>query len=89
MAKKTITVVTNEENPEPVEIIAQAIIDIDAAFKKVRESRLTRRALVVLIHDRCRLPQKDINAVLDSVEFLKSAYTKELPKRSSPPHQKN
>lgn len=85
MAKKTITVKTKEENPEPVEIIADAIIKVSEAFEKMQKTKLTKRALLLLIHDNCAwnsgYPRKkptikEIEAILDSVSSLKKAYIK-------------
>lgn len=90
MATKTITVKTDEENPEPVEIIADALIKISEAFDKMKSSQLTKRALLLLIHDNCGMAGNtyrrkkptlaQIEEVLDSVETLKKAYIKELSK---------
>lgn len=91
MGNKTITVKTNEEHPESVEIIADAIIKISDAFEKMSKARLTRRALMLLIHDNCgvtgnrfkkKKPSiKQIEEVLDSVSSLKKAYIKEVKKQ--------
>jgi len=82
MKTKTITVKTNEENPEPTEIIAQAIIDIAAGMKKINEGRLGRHALIVLIKDRSGVSQTNIKLVLDAITDLKRAYIRDLPKKS-------
>lgn len=87
---KTITVKTDEENPLPVEIIAEAIIKISDAFEKINKGNLSRRALLLLIHDNCgtagyghkkaKPTMKQIEEVLESVASLKKAYIKELKK---------
>lgn len=79
MPKQTITVKTDEENPQPVEIIAQSIIDISNAFQKINESRLNRRALVLLIRDQTNLGMNEINLVLNIVPKLKDIYLKNVP----------
>lgn len=71
LSTKTITVKTNEEKPEPMEVIAQAIIDVSNAFQKLRNGRLTQRAIVLLIKDTTGLSQRDIEAVLIACENLK------------------
>lgn len=91
MKNKTITVKTNEENPEPVEIIADAIIKISDAFDKIKNGRLQRRALLLLIKDNCDqvgngyrkkpIALGDVEKVLDSIEGLRKAYIKEVPKK--------
>jgi hypothetical protein len=77
---QTITVKVNEENPEPLEVIAQSIVDISDAFKKINESRLSRKAVVLLLQDLTRLSQRDINLVLDAAPKLKQFYVKDVKK---------
>lgn len=87
MKTQKVTVKTNEENPEPVEIIADAIIKISEAFESMKNSRLTQRALLLLIQDNCGMvggrhnkkkpTAKQIQEVLDSVTSLKKAYIKQ------------
>lgn len=89
--QKTISVLTDEENPVSVEIIAEAIVSISESMKKLNSSKLNRRALVLLIADNCdpvkrgyqRTPvsQKMVEKVLTSLETLKKAYIKDLPKK--------
>jgi len=89
--QKTITVSTDEENPVAVELIAEAIISISDSFKKINASRLNRRALVLLIADNCDAIKRGykrtpvsismIESVLDSIDNLKKAYIKDLPKK--------
>lgn len=71
LTTKTITVKTNEEKPEPMEVLAQAIIDVADAFQKLRSGRLTQRAVILLIKDSTGLTQRDIEAVLVACENLK------------------
>ena len=81
---KTITVKTNEENPEPVELIAQSIIQIAEAAKRISESRLRKRAIVLLIKDaippKYKVGMTEIEQVLEAAESLKRHYIKDLPK---------
>lgn len=77
MGSKTITVKTSEENPEPVELIAKAIIEVSDAFEKINQSRLTNKAIVLLLQDLCGLPQRDIKLVLHNAPLLKKYYLKD------------
>lgn len=89
--QKTISVVTDEENPIAVEIVADAIISISESIKKLNNTRLNRRALLLLIADNCypikrgytRTPisSKTIEKVLDSIENLRKAYIKDATKK--------
>lgn len=88
--QKTITVTTDEENPIAVELVAEAIIAISDAMKKMKDSRLKRRAIILLIADNCAsinrgykrtiIGNKHIEAVLDSIDSLRDAYIKDVPK---------
>lgn len=78
MSKQTITIKSNEENPEPIELIAQSIIEISEAFKKIENSRLSKRAIILLIKDRCNgIGMTEIETILDVVPKLKDYYIKE------------
>jgi len=87
-SKQTITVKTNEENPEPIELLAEAIIEISNAYKKIQNSRLKKRAILLLIRDMTTYPQmglKEIELILDTVPrlaeyWLKSNVTSESKK---------
>lgn len=66
------------------QILAAAIVDIAAGTRKLLDSQLSRRALLLLIQDACK-PKKlsfdDIDAVLEAAasldaQFLKSKSTK-------------
>ncbi len=84
MSKKTISVTTNEENPEPVELIASSIIGVAEAFEKINNSRLSRRAVILLLHDLIgptKINKKQIELILDNAPLLKKYYIKDLPKK--------
>ncbi len=71
-----ITVKVNEQNPEPLELIAKSIIELSDAFQKINSSSLKRRTIVLLLQDETKLPQKDINAILDAATKLKDTFLK-------------
>lgn len=74
--KKAIVVKRDEDNPEPVEIIASAIIDIASFMRGLDRSRLNKRALVVLIQDATKLNKWHIETVLKSLNDLERLYLK-------------
>lgn len=87
-----ITVIKDKENPESVEIIADAIIKVAEAFKRINQSRLTRKAIVCLIYEAIpltstgygsskRVGKGDIGLVLDYAEKLKEIYIKKPAKK--------
>lgn len=78
-SSKTITVKVNEENPEPLDILAKAIIDVSEGFERINNSKLTRKAIVLLLQNSIgagRITQQQIHDVLDYVPKLKNLYTK-------------
>lgn len=80
---QTIKVKTNEENPEPIELIAQSIINISEAFEKINSSPLKRRAIVLLLQDAIgpsKIGKNEIEAILDHAPKLKDYYIKSLKK---------
>ena len=80
MVKQTVTVKTDEENPEPVELIADSIIKISDAFDKIKNSRLNERAVILLIKDSISgnaIGLKDIENVLHAAASLKKNYIKQ------------
>lgn len=58
---KTITVETSEENPIAVELIADAIISISDSIRKMNNTRLSKRALLILIADNCDTIKRGYN----------------------------
>lgn len=75
--KKKVTIIADPE--EDLEILAESIVQVAGAFKKFNDSRLSRRAIILLIQDRIgstRINKGQIEAVLDAATELKSAYIK-------------
>lgn len=84
---KQITVKVNEQNPEPLDILSKSIIDVSDGFDKINKSKLTRKAIVLLLQNAIgttRITQQNINDVLDYAPKLKGIYTKPYP----PPQSK-
>lgn len=69
-----VKVKKSEKNPETKEILAEAIVRISEGFEKLSKSGLNKRAIVILIQAETRLPQRDINAVLDALPRLQGWY---------------
>lgn len=76
-AKSPIKIVPAEGNePLPVQIIEDSIVEIARAMKAINNTRLTRKALVILIHHHSRISQKDIEVVLNNLELMESIWLK-------------
>ena len=77
---KNIKIKKNEEQPESVELLAKSIIQVAAGFKKVLNSSLTQRALIVLIHEgigQSKINKAQIKLVIEALPRLKGWYIKE------------
>lgn len=81
MAKKPQTIakslLVTATDPEAM---ACAIVDIARAMQALQASRLTRRAVALLIKDDCGVSLENIKLVLDSAQALDKTYLK--PKES-------
>lgn len=64
------------EDAQPVEIIEQSIVEIAQAMKKINSTRLTRRAIVTLIHANSRVNKGDIEIVLNNLDELERTWLK-------------
>lgn len=60
----------------PVEIIAQSIEAIAAGMKKLNSTRLTKRALVILIAEQSHVNRGDVLKVLDALDALEKVWLK-------------
>lgn len=74
MAIKKVMVKQEPEKPVEVEVLAQAIVDIGKAAKRLAQSRLNRKAVIVLIAHDTGLGQGTIRTVLEGMESLESTY---------------
>lgn len=64
--------VEQKKDEPPVErvVLATAIRDIGEAARKLRQSGLNRRAVVLLLAESSKVPRGAVNAVLDAIEQL-------------------
>jgi hypothetical protein len=75
MAKETKPVIVNDTETTP-EMLASAIEEVAAGARKLLNSRLSTRAITVLLKDATGLPMADIEAVLRSAACLDVRYLK-------------
>lgn len=76
---RNIKIVKNEESPESVELLAQSVIQVAEGFEKLKNSPLTQRALIVLLHDgigAAKITKSQIQLVLEALPRLKAWYIK-------------
>jgi len=72
--KQPIKVVKNAEKPEPTEVLAEAIVRISEAMEKLKQSGLNDAAIIILVHDACKIPKRDIKLVFESLRKLRGWY---------------
>lgn len=70
--------IVHNDGPEPIaaEIIAQSIADIAEGMRKIANTRLTRRAIVTLLHENSKVPRGQIELVLNNLEDLDAIFLK-------------
>lgn len=84
--KTRINVGQADDKPIPVDVIASSIVAIADGVKKLNASKLTQRALVLLITDACppinqghprvRITQSQVKAVLAGMSSLEAQFIK-------------
>lgn len=75
-----ITVRVNEENPEPLELLAKSVIELSDAFIKIQNGPLQKRTIILLFKDYTGIAGRDIEKILDAAPKLKTYYVKDLKK---------
>lgn len=65
-----------EQNDDVVEskVLAHAIVEISKAARKLSDSGLNKKAIVLLVSADARVSKSDASAVLDSLEDLAKTY---------------
>ena len=78
MRKQTpVKVITDEEKPEPVEIIAKSILQIAEGFSKLTKSGLNEQALIILLQSHIgagNITKHQIGQVLRTLPELGKLY---------------
>lgn len=75
-ADKKLTIIEDPDRVIPTEVMAQAVVDISAAAKKLLAGPLTERAVLVLIHDATGVPLRTIREVLVGASNLAALYVR-------------
>lgn len=75
-----MSVVKIKQQPDvpevPAEVIAQSIEAIAAGMKKLNTTRLTRRALVILLAEQSHVNRGEVIKVLDALDALEKTWLK-------------
>ncbi len=80
---RTTKIVQDKENPIPAEVIEQSIVDVAKGFRKMNSTRLSRKAIVLLVQHAVgvtRINQRQVEDVLDAAESLDTKYLKKVSK---------
>jgi predicted DNA-binding ArsR family transcriptional regulator len=72
--KKKVKIIQEPEKEISVEIMAQAIIDLSNAAKKLLNGKLKREAIITLIKDKTGIEKHRITSVLDELENLEKTW---------------
>ena len=74
MATKKPVIVQDPEKPVEVSILAKAIVDLSSAAKRLSQSGLNRKAVIVLLAHSSGLGHGTVKLVLDHMEYLQQTY---------------
>jgi hypothetical protein len=74
--KNSVKVVQDKDFPLPVEVIATSIEEIAEGMKRLNSTRLTRKAIVTLIHANSKVNKDVIELVLNNLEQLEQTWLK-------------
>jgi hypothetical protein len=72
--KIKIEIQQDPEAPIAAEVIAKAIIDIDASAKAILTAGLKYETIVTLIHDHSGLSKRDIRLVLNNLADMRQTW---------------
>lgn len=67
----TLTVKRDEENPEPLELIAASVIKLADGIDKMKRSGLSQRAIKILLYDVTKVPLNHIEKILNAGPALR------------------
>lgn len=71
---KRVVVKQDGEKPVEVEVLAAAIVEIGKAAKRLAQSSLNRKAVIVLLAHQTGIGQGVIKTVLDGISDLEATY---------------
>lgn len=73
---KTVTIEEDLEQPVERKVLAQSIVDISTAFKKLQASGLNRKAIITLVAKSSGQGTGVVDDILYSLENLAKEYTR-------------
>ena len=76
MKPKSSAILVQTEPETPAEVLASSIVEIAAGMKVLRSTRLSDKALVLLISNTSGQSQKAVRQVLSALEDLETTWLK-------------
>jgi len=74
---KVKTVVKEGEDPQPIEILESAIVELAAGYKRLANTRLKRWTMINLLHAASpRVSKTDIDTILANLDNLEDLFLK-------------
>ncbi len=70
------TVIQQGEEPQPVEVLESAIIDLAKGMKKLTSSRLKEDTIVTLVSRSSGVARRDVEVILKCLGDLETLYLK-------------
>lgn len=74
--KTNLKIKQDPKNPVPAEVIADALIKLSRAIKVLEETKLNRRAIVILLSHSSRVNMTDVEKVVDSLASMETDWIK-------------
>jgi hypothetical protein len=71
----TVAVTQNPENVIEERVLAESIVKIGAGLANLQQGGLNKRAIIALLYDLTKVPKKQIEAIINGIQSLKSYYT--------------
>lgn len=65
----------DNDTEDPLKVIVSSLHKVAEGFDAINESGLSRRAVVLLLHDATRVGRKQIESILDAAPLLVERYT--------------
>jgi len=66
--------VKKSDPPETTEVLAEAIVKLSEGMASLSSSGLNRKAIVTLLHDKTKIPKRDIVTIIDGMNQLAGWY---------------
>lgn len=82
MSDQKLKVKRAEIDPVPFEVLEQEILGIAEGMRRINATRLSRKAIVALIHANSGIAKRTIEVVIENLENLEGNWLKPKPKKA-------